>query len=121
MVHDNFSGWQVYRGGSYHYDPSILINNNQDCLIHMWTCSPGTGSTQWDVIRYHYSNDNGQTWSLDETALKPISCSHDTYSACDPDVVKIDKYYYIGYTSTTNLNATQNQLFLALSLIPNGN
>jgi hypothetical protein len=53
--------------------------------------------------------------------LKPTPGSLDTYSACDPSVVKIDKYYYIGYTSTMNPNASQNQLFLARSLIPNGN
>jgi hypothetical protein len=115
------SGWQVYPGGSYHYGPSVLIDDNEDGLIHMWTCSPGTGSTEWDVIRYHYSNDHGQTWSPDEIALKPTSGSLDTYSACDPGVVKIAQYYYIGYTSTINPNATQNQLFLARSLIPNGN
>jgi hypothetical protein len=115
------SGWQVYPGGSYHYGPSILIDDNEDGLIHMWTCSPGTGSTEWDVIRYHSSSDNGQTWSPDEIALQPTSGSLDTYSACDPGVVKIDKYYYIGYTSTMNPNASQNQLFLARSLIPNGN
>jgi hypothetical protein len=53
------SGLQVYPGGTYHYGPSILIDDNDDGLIHMWTCSQGTGSTQWDVIRYHYSNDHG--------------------------------------------------------------
>ncbi|CAF2521476.1 unnamed protein product [Rotaria sp. Silwood2] len=115
------SRWQVYPGGSYHYGPSILIDNNENRTIHMWTCSPGTGSMEWDVIRYHYSNDNGQTWSPDVIALTPTIGSLDTYSACDPGVVKINKYYYIGYTSTTNPNATQNQLFLARSLIPNGN
>ncbi len=114
------SGWQVYPGGSYHYGPSIMIDDNEHGLIHMWTCSPGTGSTQWDVIRYHYSNDNGETWSPDEIALIPTPGSLDTYSACDPSVVKIGTYYYMGYTSTINPQATQNQLFLARSLIPNG-
>jgi hypothetical protein len=114
-------GWQVYPGGSYHYGPSILIDDSADGVIHMWTCSPGTGASEWDVIRYHYSNDNGQTWSPDEIALAPTSGSLDTYSACDPGVVKINNYYYIGYTSTFNPNATQNQLFLARSLTPNGN
>ncbi|CAF1266703.1 unnamed protein product [Adineta ricciae] len=115
------SGWQIYPGDTYHYGPSILIDENKDNLIHMWTCSQGTGSTQWDVIRYHNSSDSGKTWSLDEIALEPTSGSQDTYSACDPGVVKIKSYYYIGYTSTTNPNATQNQLFLARSLTPNGN
>ncbi|UJR29221.1 hypothetical protein I4U23_010435 [Adineta vaga] len=115
------SGWQVYPNGSYHYGPSIMIDDSKNNLIHMWTCSPGTGSTQWDVIRYHYSNDYGKTWSPDEIALKPTPGSLDTYSACDPSVVKINNYYYIGYTSTINPNATQNQLFLARSLTPNGN
>jgi hypothetical protein len=112
------SGWQVYPGGSYHYGPSIII---EDSVIHMWTCSVGTGSTEWDVIRYHHSNDNGQTWSPDEVALVPTSGTLDTYSCCDPSVVKINNYYYIGYTSTTNPTGAQNQLFLARSLVPNGN
>ncbi|CAF4667884.1 unnamed protein product, partial [Rotaria sp. Silwood2] len=41
------SRWKVYPGGSYHYGPSILIDNNENHTIHMWTCSPGTGSMEW--------------------------------------------------------------------------
>jgi hypothetical protein len=114
-------GWQVYPGGSYHYGPSIMVDDDESGTIHMWTCSPGTGSSEWDVIRYHYSNNSGQTWSSDEIALVPTSGSLDTYSACDPSVVKINNYYYIGYTSTINPTGSQNQLFLARSLTPNGN
>ena len=111
-------GWQVYPGGSYHYGPTILIDDSG--FIHMWTCSPGTGASEWDVIRYHNSSDNGQSWSPDMVALVPTHGSLDTFSACDPSVVKINDYYYIGYTSTNNPNQAQNQLFLARSLRPDG-
>ena len=113
------SGWQVYPGGSYHYGPTIMIEDNT--TIHMWTCTPGTGPLAWDFIRYHYSNDNGHTWSADEIALTPTSGTLDTYSVCDPSVVKIGAYYYIGYTSTANPTGAQNQVFLTRSLTPNGN
>ena len=115
-------GWQIYPAGSYHYGPTIMIESNGDNdIIHMWTCTPGTGSSAWDFVRYHYSTDNGHTWSPDEIALTPTSGSLDTFSVCDPSAVKIDKYYYIAYTSTNNPNYSQNQLFLARSLTPNGN
>lgn len=113
------SGWQVYPGGSYHYGPTILIDDNG--FIHMWTCSPGTGASDWDVVRYHNSSDNGQSWSPDVVAVIPTPGSLDTFSACDPSVVKINDYYYIGYTSTNNPNQADNQLFLARSLTPSGN
>jgi hypothetical protein len=29
------SGLQVYPGGTYHYGPSILIDDNDDGVIHM--------------------------------------------------------------------------------------
>ena len=63
--------------------------------------------------------DGGHTWLHDEVALRPTAGSMDTFSACDPSVVKIQQYYYIGYTSTMNVNGSQNQLFLARSLKPN--
>lgn len=113
------AGWQVYRGGSYHYGPTIIVDENEAGLIHMWTCSPGTGPSAWDFIRYHYSKDYGQTWSPDEIALQPTPGSLDTYSVCDPSAIKIDEYYYIGYTSTANPSGAQNQLFLARSRLPN--
>ena len=40
------AGWQVYPNGSYHYGPTIIIEENDNSVIHMWTCSPGKGVTE---------------------------------------------------------------------------
>jgi hypothetical protein len=80
-------------------------------------------SSDWQVYRsgsYRYFNDNNQTESQDKIVLTSTSDRLDIYLACDPNVVKINHYYCIGYTSTINLAATQNQLFLVRSLTPNG-
>lgn len=111
------TGWQVYPDGSYHYGPSILVDT--DGTIHMWTCSPGTNGA-WDYVRYHHSTDGGHTWSADTVALQPTPATTDAYSACDPGVVKVGPYFYIGYTSTTNSAGTQNDVFIARSTAPTG-
>lgn len=111
------TGWQVYPDGSYHYGPSILVES--DGTIRMYTCSPGTGGA-WDFIRYHESHDGGHTWSADAVVLEPTASSVDAYSTCDPGVVKIGSYYYVGYTSTTNAGGTENDVFIARSTSPTG-
>ncbi|HEX7663842.1 MAG TPA: discoidin domain-containing protein [Polyangiaceae bacterium] len=111
------TGWQVYPDGSYHYGPSILVES--DGTIRMYTCSPGTNGA-WDYIRYHQSNDGGHTWSADSVVLEPTAGSVDAYSTCDPGVVKVGAYYYVGYTSTTNSAGTQNDVFIARSTSPTG-
>ena len=113
----NKSGWQIYPAGGYHYGPSIIID--ADKTVHMWTCSQGSGGA-WDFIRYHFSTDGGHTWSPDVVALQPTPNSLDVYSTCDPGAVRIGKYWYVGYTSTTNHNGTQNQVFVARSTAPGG-
>jgi hypothetical protein len=111
------SGWQVYPSGGYHYGPSIIID--VDKSIHMWTCSPGSNGA-WDYVRYHHSTDGGHTWSPDVVALQPTPSSLDLYSTCDPGALRIGTYWYVGYTSTTNQNGTQNQVFMARSTSPSG-
>jgi hypothetical protein len=114
------SGWQVYdapTGPEYHYGPSIIIN--ADASIDMWTCSPGSNGA-WDYVRYHHSTDGGHTWTPDVVALQPTPGSLDAYSTCDPGVVKVGSYYYVGYTSTTDSAGSNNDVFLARSTSPSG-
>ena len=110
-------GWQIYAGGSYRYGPSILIDADQS--IHMWTCSPGEQGA-WDFIRYRHSTDHGHTWTPDVIALQPTPGSNDRYSACDPGAVHVGPYFYLAYTSTTNVNGTQNSVFIARGTSPDG-
>ena len=117
MIHAT-TGWQIYPDdGNYHYGPSIIMESANN--IHMWTCSKSTG-IGWDVLRYRHSVDGGRSWTADVIALAPSANSLDQLSTCDPGVIKIGNYFYIGYTSTTNDKGTQNSVFVARSLYPNG-
>ncbi|MDI4648154.1 discoidin domain-containing protein [Cohnella hashimotonis] len=109
------AGWNVFdpsTGGSYRYGPSMILN--ADNSIDMWTCSPGA-SGAWDYIRYKHSPDNGATWGSESVALQPTAGARDAYSVCDPGVVKFGGYYYMGYTSTENVNGTDNDVYVARS------
>ncbi|WP_409345574.1 discoidin domain-containing protein [Paenibacillus sp. MBLB4367] len=118
------SGWNVYDPTSesgtanYRYGPSMILN--ADDSIDMWTCSPGTGSTAWDYIRYKRSPDNGVTWGAESVVLAPTPGSSDSLSTCDPGVVKFGGYYYMGYTSTLNTYGTDNDIYVARSASPGG-
>ena len=84
----------------YRYGPTILVN--ADGSIDAYFAAPGT-MDEWDWILYRHSPDGGKTWTDEKAVLKPTPDSADFYSCCDPGVVKIGEYYYIGYTSTTNI------------------
>ena len=115
------SGWTIYSptsGSGYRYGPTSIINS--DGSIDMWTAGPGTTPNGWDSIYYRHSTDGGKTWSADIIALTPTIGAADNYSTCDPGVVKIGNYYYIGYTSTQNSSGTQNEVYLARSTSPSG-
>lgn len=112
-------GWRIYdsAGGiGYRYGPSIIIN--PDNSIDMWASSPGSGD-QWDQIRYRHSNDGGHTWTSDQVVLTPTPGSDDQCSTCDPGVIKIGQYYYIGYTSIKSASDV-NHVFVARSTSPTG-
>jgi len=113
------TGWDVYVPGDYgyRYGPTLLLN--PDGSIDLWTASNGAVG-QWDWIRYKKSTDGGKTWTNDVIALKPTPNSLDVYSTCDPGVIKIGKYYYIGYTSTTDAAGIYNHVYVARSLNPAG-
>ncbi|MBM7567783.1 discoidin domain-containing protein [Paenibacillus sacheonensis] len=73
----------------------------------------------WDVIN-HKSSTNGTTWTNDNVVMTPTVDSRDTYSNCDPGVIKFGGYYYIGYTSTEDDRGTSNDVYVARSTSPTG-
>lgn len=115
-------GWRIHTAApgsdSYRYGPFFIIN--ADNSIDVWTSSPGNGSSQWDWIRHKKSTDGGQTWGAETIVLQPTPGSADTYSCCDPGVIKFGGYYYLGYTSTTDIRGTDNNVFVARSTSPTG-
>jgi hypothetical protein len=112
-------GWDIYSappGANYRYGPSSIIN--ADNTIDQWTAGPGAGGA-WDYIYYRRSVDGGHSWS-DGVAMTPTAGSRDAFSVCDPGVIKLGSYYYIGYTSTENPSGRQNHLYVARSTSPSG-
>ncbi len=101
----------------YRYGPTILIN--ADGSIDAYFAAPGAVG-EWDWIMYRHSPDGGETWTDEKAILKPTPDSPDFYSCCDPGVVKIGSYYYLGYTSTTNEAGVDNNVFVARSKNPDG-
>ena len=101
----------------YRYGPTLL--KNADGSIDAYFAAPGeTG--EWDWIMYRHSPDGGNTWTDEKAVLKPTPDSLDFYSCCDPGVVKVGDYYYLGYTSTTNIDGVDNNVFVARSKNPDG-
>ncbi|MBR4859020.1 MAG: hypothetical protein IKU08_07525 [Clostridia bacterium] len=98
--------------GGYRYGPTLFVN--ADGSIDAFFACPGRGG-QWDWISYKHSPDGGKTWTDEKSVLQPTPDSPDFYSCCDPGVVKFGEYYYIGYTSTVNVNGTDNNVFVARS------
>ena len=103
--------------GGYHYGPSIIVT--ADGSIDVWFSAPGAKG-EWDWITYRHSSNGGRTWTKEKKVLSPTAGSRDLYSTCDPGVVKVGDYYYIGYTSTTNAHGLDNNVFVARSKNPDG-
>lgn len=101
----------------YRYGPTILMN--ADGSIDAYFAAPGAVG-EWDWIIYRHSPDGGDTWTDEKAVIKPTAESPDFYSCCDPGVVKIGDYYYLGYTSTTNEAGVDNNVFVARSKNPDG-
>ena len=110
----NPGGVTEYLG--WRYGPSLIYN--PDDSLDMWTCAPQPGV--WDVIKYKRSPDGGRTWGPETVAVEPTSGSRDAYSNCDPGVFKVGIYYYLGYTSTEDFRATDNDVYVARSTQPGG-
>lgn len=102
---------------AYRYGPSIITN--ADGSLDAWFAGLG-GHDEWDWIIYRHSPDGGETWTDETAVLAPTPDSPDFYSCCDPGVIKIGRYYYIGYTSTVHPDGIINDVFVARSLKPDG-
>jgi hypothetical protein len=114
-----WDGTGLNNDASYRYGPA-LIRYGEDNL-HFWACSEGDADVA-DYIRYNHSSDGGKTWSDEVIALAPTVGSKDGWAICDPNVIKLDNYYYMAYTATNNSFGAglNNQIFIARSLRPDG-
>jgi len=111
--------YNTSKRGAYQYGPSIM--KNDDGSYDAWFSSPGNYSTQWDYITYYHSDD-GYDWYGEKVVLWPTSGSKDKCSVCDPGVIYFNGYYYLGYTSTNDVNGggSNNSAFVARSEYPDG-
>lgn len=121
-IEANDTGKDIYSvyngvGFGYRYGPSIITN--ADGSVDAWFAGPG-GHGEWDWIIYRHSPDGGETWTDETAVLAPTPDSPDFYSCCDPGVIKIGDYYYLGYTSTVHPDGIINDVFVARSLYPDG-
>jgi hypothetical protein len=119
-------GWKIYdpmtdetARCNYRYGPVFIIN--EDRSIDMWVSSGGLYG-EWDWIAYTRSLDGGLTWVEERIAIRPSPGMMDGYSVCDPAILKIGQYYYLGYTSLDmNLSyGWSNNIFVARSTFPEG-
>lgn len=103
----------------YRYGPSIM--RYDDGSMDAWFSAPGNSGNQWDWITYRHSED-GINWSEEKTVLKPTPGSKDQCSVCDPGVIYLNGYYYLGYTATDYYagKGTYNMAFVARSKDPDG-
>ncbi len=119
---DKNDGVDVYKvhkdvPSGYRYGPSMIVN--ADGSIDMWLAGGGSGTEQWDWITYMHSKD-GVEWSEEKCVLQPTPNALDHYSCCDPGVIYLNGYYYLGYTSTLNENQCDNNVYVARSENPDG-
>ena len=80
----------------YAYAPSIIFQNN---VYHVFFCSGGNISPAWDYVRYVNSMDGGKTWSSPVDMLHATAFNGMDLSACDPNVVFFQGFYYMFYGS----------------------
>ena len=104
----------------YRYGPSIMWHG--DGRVDAWFASPGGGGVEADWFTYKHSDDDGRTWSDEKVVMYPTPESMDLFSVCDPAVIRIDGWYYMGYTSTIyeNGGGVCNNAFVARSQNPDG-
>lgn len=103
--------------GGYRYGPSMILRT--DGSLDAWFAANGPGDLV-DVINYKRLYDGGKSTSKEIVALKPTPESHDERWTCDPGVVKIGDYYYIGYTTTKDERGVDNDVCIARCKSPAG-
>jgi hypothetical protein len=98
----------------YAYAPSLILENN---VYHVFFCSGGNITPAMDYIRYVNSIDGGNTWSSPVDMLHASAFNGTDLSACDPDVVFFQGFYYMFYGSamTTAPGVTQTVMQVARS------
>jgi hypothetical protein len=113
-------GWDIFipqKGDGHRYGPSIIINSDES--VDVWFASTG-GEGSWDWIRYRHSVDGGQSWSVETVVLKPTPNSADRMSVCDPGVIKLGDFYYLGVTAVYDDKGRHNHIFVARAQSPTG-
>ncbi len=119
-------GWVIYSPGQesygYRYGPALI--QNPDGSLDAWFASPGgpaaDGTGEWDWIRHRRSPDGGSHWGPETVVLRPTMGSRDRFSVCDPAVVRLGDWYYLGVTSVDNQPGNRNCVYVARSHAPTG-
>ncbi len=105
------------REGTYAGVQSYVNGKSIDQVFESFLMfNQSNAETYWDQVAYKKSNDQGKTWTPEKMVLKPTEGTRDQFSICDPAVVKIGKYYYLGYTSTEDIRMIFNHAYIARSL-----
>jgi hypothetical protein len=115
------AGWVIFDptrdGFAYRYGPSFIVS--PDGKIDAWFASPGgkgdDGKDQWDWIRHRSSADGGHTWSPETVVLKATPKSRDRQSVCDPGVIHLGRWFYLGVTAVEDPDGKCNEVFVARS------
>lgn len=111
---ENVGLWKLTQGGfpdNINYLNGAVTTGEYKTRVFEYT---------WDTLTHRRSTDGGVSWGTETTALKSSPGTRDAFSACDPGVIKIGSYYYMGYTSTEDTRGTANSLYIARSTSPIG-
>ncbi len=101
----------------YRYGPSMILN--KDGSLDVWFAANGPGDIT-DLVSYARFFDGGKKRTRERIALSPTPQSEDQNWTCDPGVIKIGDYYYIGYTSTQDDRGIGNNVYVGRSKTPEG-
>lgn len=117
--------WIAEKAASLQGKPSAALQNGNRIngalmAVVNYDSKETVSGLYWDQVSYQHSTDGGKTWTAEEMVLKPTKGSRDELSCCDPGVVKIGEYYYLGYTSTENTAGVDNHLYMARGKSPRG-
>lgn len=117
-------GYDIYNPPSgadgYRYGAQYLYEDDGLTVHAYFSCIGASQIGEWDWIAYRKSTDGGKNWSAEKMVLSPSMNTTETYSVCDPGVVKAGDYYYIAYTSTLNALGMANNVYIARSKNPDG-
>jgi len=118
------SGWDVFTGTPstdiYRYGPTMILNS--DGSIDMWNSAQENDPNNpnaTDCIKHKKSTDGGQTWGTETKVLQGTNGGLDDWGCCDPGIIKLGSYYYIGYTATA-VGSRDNDVFIARSASATG-